>query len=254
MVIHRFVKVATVLLALAVPALVLPLEAHARSVKETRSTAKAGSTSGAKKVKKGAKPRRKVARRKGRGRGKFVGRGVAAVDLRQAPLPRPSGRVVVRAPGVHDEVDVNIYREDGSFDQAALARLDRAFRCRRTAEERAIDPRLYEILSIIYDRYGKTIELNSGFRYQRNEGSRHFHGSAMDIRIAGVSFKELYAFAQTLDPGGMGMGKYPHSSFVHIDFRAPGEPSYRWTDTQRSRRDPGKAPSKMWKRSARPNT
>jgi hypothetical protein len=53
----------------------------------------------------------------------------------------------------------------------------------------------------------------------------------------------------------MGIGKYPRGGFVHIDFRAPGEPSYRWTDTQRSKRaDPGKAPSKMWKRSSRPNS
>jgi hypothetical protein len=28
----------------------------------------------------------------------------------------------------------------------------------------------------------------------------------------------------------MGIGQYPNSQFVHIDFRAPGEPSYRWTD------------------------
>jgi hypothetical protein len=57
------------------------------------------------------------------------------------------------------------------------------------------------------------------------------------------------------DRGGMGIGRYPRNNFVHIDFRAPGEPSYRWTDTKRSRRaDPGKSPSKMWRRSARPNT
>src|SRR5262249_34764430 len=63
-----------------------------------------------------------------------------------------------------------------------------------------------------------------------------------------------YRFADGLDAGGMGVGRYPHSNFVHIDFRAPGEPSYRWTDNSRgTRRDPGKLPSKMW-RSARPNS
>ena len=118
-----------------------------------------------------------------------------------------------------------------------------------------MDPRLYEILSIIYDKYGKTIEVNSGFRYQRNEGSRHFHASAMDLQMAGVSQNELYKFAVKLDAGGMGIGRYPHNGFVHIDFRAPGEPSYRWTDTHRNGRgSAGKAPSKMWRRSARPNT
>ena len=28
----------------------------------------------------------------------------------------------------------------------------------------------------------------------------------------------------------MGIGLYPTSEFIHVDFRAPGEPSYRWTD------------------------
>ena len=52
----------------------------------------------------------------------------------------------------------------------------------------------------------------------------------MDIRVKDVSYKDVYAFAQTLDQGHMGIGQYPNSQFVHIDFRAPGEPSYRWTD------------------------
>jgi uncharacterized protein YcbK (DUF882 family) len=227
------VRVAAVLLGLLTPAFLLPSEADARS-----------SSSQVKKKK-----------HKSKGRGKFVGHGVPQSALRTDPLPRPSGRVVVEHKNVHGRADVMIYNEDGSFNQKALAELDKVFRCRRTGEERAIDPRLYEVLSIIYDRYGKTIEVNSGFRYQRNEGSRHFHGSAIDITIAGVSWRELFNFASSLDAGGMGIGRYPQNNFVHIDFRAPGEPSYRWTDTKRSRRaDPGKAPSKMWRRSARPNT
>jgi uncharacterized protein YcbK (DUF882 family) len=180
---------------------------------------------------------------------------VPAAELRTEALPKPSGRIVVFSRNVHEQADVNIYNEDGSFNQAALARLDRVFRCRRTGEERAMDPRLYEILSILYDRWGKQIEVNSGFRYQRNEGSRHFHASAMDVQIAGVAPGELYRFATRLDGGGMGIGRYPHNGFVHIDYRAPGEPSYRWTDTHRDGRgSAGKAPSKMWRRSARPNT
>ena len=39
------------------------------------------------------------------------------------------------------------------------------------------------------------------------------------------------AFASTLDPGGMGIGIYPRSKFVHIDVRPP--PSYRWIDNAR---------------------
>jgi uncharacterized protein YcbK (DUF882 family) len=187
-------------------------------------------------------------------RGKVSGANVAQSDLRQAPVERPSGTIVIRSPALSEKIEVQIYNEDGSFNQEALAQLDHLFRCRQTGEERAMDPRLYEVLSIIYDHYGKEIEINSAFRYQRNEGSRHFHGSAMDVTIPSVSYQDIYTFAGALDTGGMGVGRYPRSNFVHIDFRAPGEPSYRWTDTTHgSRRDPGKLPSKMW-RSQRPNS
>ena len=64
---------------------------------------------------------------------------------------------------------------------------------------------------------------------ERNS-SRHFHASAMDIRIRDVTIKEMYAYAESLDPGGMGIGIYPNSGFIHVDLRAPGDPSYRWTD------------------------
>src|SRR5262249_7111086 len=174
---------------------------------------------------------------------------------RKTPLPASSGHIAISSPGFHEDVDVNIYNDDGSLNQAALAELDHLFRCRKTNEERAMDPRLYEILSLVYDHFGQPIEINSGFRYQRNEGSRHFHGSAMDITIPKVSYRDVYTFATTLDVGGMGIGRYPASSFVHIDFRAPGEPSYRWTDTHGSGgNDPGKLPSKMWKRSSKPTS
>jgi len=193
--------------------------------------------------------------KRGRRGGRFDGRSVGESELRQAPLPRSSGHIVISSPALHEEADLNIYNEDGSLNQEALAQLDRLFRCRKTDEERAMDPRLYEILSLLYDHFGHPIEINSGFRYQRNEGSRHFHGSAMDITIPQVSYREVYTYASTLDRGGMGIGRYPIGGFVHIDFRAPGEASYRWTDTHGSGgNDPGKMPSKMWKRSSKPNS
>ena len=43
-----------------------------------------------------------------------------------------------------------------------------------------------------------------------------------------MSPKKIEAFAETLDRGGMGIGIYPRSQFVHIDVRSP--PSYRWID------------------------
>ncbi len=161
----------------------------------------------------------------------FQGHGVATPSLRTDPLPTPSGNVWIYAENFNEEVRTNIYKADGTFDEAALAKLDHLFRCKRTNEERAVDPRVYEMLSRIQDHYdGRRATLISGFRFAERDSSRHYHASAMDIRIPDIDLKDLYAYAQTLDMGGMGMGIYPNSQFIHVDFRAPGEPSYRWTD------------------------
>lgn len=204
---------------------VLDRPAHA----DDRRKASAKKSSGKKVAKgKGRSAKRSKNRRR---RSYFKGHGVSAAELRQVPVDKPSGDVWLWNEHLREEVRVSIYRPDGSFDDQALAALDHGFRCRRTGEQRAVDPRLYETLSVIQDHFGgKRLDLVSGFRFQQGEGSRHYHASAADIRIDGVSERELYAFVQSLDTGGMGIGIYPVSGFVHVDFRAPGEPSYRWVD------------------------
>jgi uncharacterized protein YcbK (DUF882 family) len=161
----------------------------------------------------------------------FTGHGVPADELRTDPLPTPSGNVWIYAENFREEVKVNIYRPGGGFDEAALAQLDHLFRCKRTDEERAVDPRVYETLSRIQDHFeGKRAVLISGFRFAERHSSRHFHASAMDIRVEGVPLDTLYSYAESLDPGGMGLGIYPTTQFIHVDYRAPGDPSYRWVD------------------------
>ncbi len=161
----------------------------------------------------------------------FQGHNAAKASYRTEPLEKPSGHIQIRAENLAEEIDVNIYKPDGSFDEAALAKLDTLFRCVATGEIRAVRAELYEQLSRIYDHFeGKQIQLVSGFRFAERNSSRHYHASAMDIRVKDVSYRDVYTFAETLDQGHMGIGQYPNSQFVHIDFRAPGEPSYRWTD------------------------
>jgi uncharacterized protein YcbK (DUF882 family) len=162
---------------------------------------------------------------------RFTGRNASKSSLRTAPLPRPSGWIHIYAENTREEVRVNIFNPDGSYNQESLAALDRVWRDHRRKEERAVDPRLYEMVSIVFDHFGqRRLLLGSGFRVER-QTSRHYHASAVDFRVEGVPYSKLYDFVQTLDMGGMGMGKYPTSQFVHMDYRAPGEPSFRWTDT-----------------------
>jgi uncharacterized protein YcbK (DUF882 family) len=161
----------------------------------------------------------------------FSGHNANKATLRTEPLDKPSGHISLRAENLGEEVEVNIYKSDGSYDEASLAKLDDMFRCVRTGEVRAVRRELYEQLSRINDHFeGKQIYLVSGFRFAERNSSRHYHASAMDIRIPGVSINEMYKYAESLDAGGMGLGIYPTSQFIHVDFRAPGEPSYRWTD------------------------
>jgi uncharacterized protein YcbK (DUF882 family) len=164
----------------------------------------------------------------------FQGHNAARSTLRTDPLDRPSGDIWVRAENLGEEFQGNIYKPDGSFDDAALAKLDDLWRDTRSGDVRAVRAELYEHLSRICDRFpGRRIDLVSGFRFHERDSSRHFHASAMDIRIKEVSIRELYNFAETLDvgsDGALGIGLYPVSQFIHVDFRAPGEPSYRWTD------------------------
>lgn len=196
--------------------------------------------------------KREKGKRKCRWTARFDGHAVAEAKLREEPLAKPSGEIWLYSINFREEVHVNIYDENGELDPDVMAQLDHLFRCRRTGEERAVDPRLYEILSTIYDQFGQQrIELVSGFRNQPNQGSRHYHASAMDIKIPGVSVKELYEFATGLDTGGMGIGKYPTSGFVHVDWRAPGEKSYRWTDYSGPDDDEGKKPRR---RKRQPNS
>jgi uncharacterized protein YcbK (DUF882 family) len=164
----------------------------------------------------------------------FQGHNASQSTLRADPLDRPSGDVWLRAENLGEEFKGNIYKSDGSFDDAALAKLDDLWRDPRSGDVRAVRAELYEHLARICDQYpGQRVDLVSGFRIHERDSSRHYHASAMDIRIKGVSIRDLYRLAETLDTGSdgaLGIGIYPNSQFIHVDFRAPGEPSYRWTD------------------------
>jgi uncharacterized protein YcbK (DUF882 family) len=225
--------------------------AHAEADDEPEAAPAAEAPAAAADDASGAKPAHAHHRRhKSNHHGRFAGHVVPDERLRTAPLPRPSGNlamVSLNNPN-EDPVKVNIYNPDGSYNVDALEQLNHILRCRRTDTETDMDPQLLTMLSHIYDHFGsKPLEIVSGYRNQRKQTSNHFKGRASDIRIAGVSPKKIEAFAETLDRGGMGIGIYPRSQFVHIDVRSP--PSYRWTDWS----PPGsnaneKRPPRGWKR------
>ena len=104
-------------------------------------------------------------------------------------------------------------------------------------EEREVHPRLLAVLAAISDHFGgRELTIVSGLR---NRGgftrgtSRHVAGHASDIRVRGVSNRELWQFCLTL--AGTGCGYYPRSSFVHVDVR---ERHGQWVDWSRPGRRP----------------
>src|SRR3954471_1752150 len=104
----------------------------------------------------------------------FSGHNALKSTLRTEPLPKPSGDIWVRAENLNEEVKVNIYKPDGSFDDAALAKLDDLFRCVRTGAVRAVRAELYDQLSRFYAHFeGKRIALVSVFRFAERNSSRH---------------------------------------------------------------------------------
>jgi uncharacterized protein YcbK (DUF882 family) len=180
--------------------------------------------------------------------GKFAGVVVPESALRKEPLGKPSGDLELRMNGLDESVKVNIYNEDGSFNIEALRSLDHVLRCRRTDDEKPIEPRLFTILSHVYDHFGgRTIDIVSGYRNQRKTTSNHYKGTATDIRIAGVTPKKIRSFAESIDTGGLGIGLYPRGQFVHIDVRPL--PSYRWIDMSSPNPNAAeKRPPRDWKR------
>lgn len=179
--------------------------------------------------------------------GKPAGWVVKDDELRPSPPPAPSGRLHIISLNYQEEADVNLYNEDGSYNDEALETLKHIFRCKRTGTEHEIEPRLLTLLSHVSDHFGKRIELLSGYRNQRRQTSNHFRGTAADIRIPGVDPRDIRTFASTLDAGGMGIGYYPRVGFVHLDIRP--DPSYRWVDYSKSNPDSrDKQPPRGWKR------
>ena len=95
---------------------------------------------------------------------------------------------------------------------------------------------LSEQLQILRDYIGKPIKINSGYRspeYNHKIGgakhSQHKLGNAADIRVEGVSPREVHSIISELIKDGRmkegGLGKY--NSFTHYDIGYDGK-KRRW--------------------------
>ena len=117
----------------------------------------------------------------------------------------------------------------GEFIDSEIEDLDMLLRDFRANDVMAMERQLYNDLYTLQERLspGKPLYIISGYRSPETnqklrsgssgvaKRSLHMQGRAIDLRIPGVSHKELHKAALELRSGGVGY--YPNSGFVHID-------------------------------------
>ena len=96
----------------------------------------------------------------------------------------------------------------------------REFRCKCGCGKALVDERLVEILQQIRDHFGKSVNINSGYRCATlnkavggDINSSHMQGMAADIIVTGVKPSEVAKYAESI--GVRRIGLYD-AGFVHI--------------------------------------
>ena len=122
-----------------------------------------------------------------------------------------------------------IYWQDGNYIKEALDEISHLLRDHRTDEVRPFDPLVLDQACALSRKFEshKPFEILSGFRSEETNQklrhssrrvarhSLHIEAKAVDLRLPGVSLKQLRAAALSLHNGGVGY--YPKRGFVHID-------------------------------------
>lgn len=100
----------------------------------------------------------------------------------------------------------------------------REFACQDGSQVVFIDDYLYTILDILRNKLGKPVIITSGYRtpwwnakYNGAKYSYHMRGMAADIRVDGMSAKELAKELDKIVPNGCGIIVY--NTWVHFDVR-----------------------------------
>jgi uncharacterized protein YcbK (DUF882 family) len=137
------------------------------------------------------------------------------------------GRLALRSVHSGATADVTYRRPDGTYDDAALARLRRVLRS-RDGREGPVEPRFVELLGWLYDATdGRPLRVQSGYRSpEHNEtirkagakaasGSLHTEGMAADVVVDTRRLEPLWQRLRALDC--CGAGYYPAGGFLHVD-------------------------------------
>ncbi|TMB24336.1 MAG: DUF882 domain-containing protein [Deltaproteobacteria bacterium] len=153
-----------------------------------------------------------------------------------APLQRffimGDGTLAIVNAHTKERAEVRYRRADGTYDQAALARIRRAFRSSGDEGEGRASLRLIEVLSWAQKTArARPLTLMSGYRRpEYNEGLRaqgvraaggslHTEGLAADVAFPRAMLRPLWMKVRALDC--CGAGYYAKDGFLHIDVGRP---------------------------------
>lgn len=136
---------------------------------------------------------------------------------------------------IHDDnrggIETTIVLErDGTPYDAEMARvIAHVFRC-RTDHEHAIAKRTLAMLAAVGERWGRPIDLVSGYRVRAGESwtSPHRAARAIDFRIKGVPLPEIRDWIWSTYRS-IGVGWYPGEQFLHMDSR---DQDTAWTEVR----------------------
>lgn len=137
------------------------------------------------------------------------------------------GRFVIQPRGAKLPVTITYRRDDGTYDDVAIARLTHVLRS-HDGDERRPPLRLVELIGRVWEMAGRrTLIVNSGYRSpDYNEGLRakgrkaaggsmHTEAMATDLAIPGADLRKLWLAVRELDCCGAGF--YGKDGFVHVD-------------------------------------
>ncbi len=132
------------------------------------------------------------------------------------------------------ETAILLERDGSPYNDEMAALIAHVFRC-RTDHEHAIAKRTLAMLAAIGERWGKPIDLVSGYRVRAGESwsSPHRGARAIDFRIYGVPLPEIRDWVwrtyAAIGRAAIGVGWYPSDQFLHIDSR---DQDTAWTEVR----------------------
>ncbi len=151
---------------------------------------------------------------------------------------KPSLALGLRSSGMKELAFYNLHTDeklrvtfwkDGTFDRAAMAKINHILRDHRSGD---VYPMAANLIELLHDlqmrlRTDAPIEIISGYRSPKTNAmlanasdgvarqSLHTKGLATDIRMNGITLRQLQMAALFMQRGGVGF--YPRSNFVHVD-------------------------------------